>query len=549
LDVKNSIWIYFIIVLGGIFLFLPFQTVHLFDWDEINFAEAAREMIITGDYLTVQIDFKQFGEKPPFFIWMQALSFALFGIGEFAARLPNLLCGILTLIFIFHIGKSLYNIKFALLWVLAYAGSILPQFYFMTGIIDPIYNLFIFSSLYFFFKFIKEQKNNFIGVSGFLVGLAVITKGPAALLIIALIYSIMLVFFYKRFKFSVSRNILQFLVFIVPLLLVSTLFYGIELIRHGQGFFEAFIDYHMRLMQSSEAGHEQPFYYHFIVLLLGCLPTSILMFGGLNGTREELENQKIFRNLMIIMLLVVLLVFSMVTTKIIHYSSLCYFPITYLAACFMFDFSKKSTIITKSILIPTLTLISILGFLLIIFPFVMKNPQLIIPYINDPFVVANLDTVVSWSFWEIIPGVLLLIAAIGFLLSLKKFNYTIGFIVLLSCTGFATNLLVRMIVPKIELITQGAPIEFYERLQGKDCYVESLGFKSYAHLFYFRKQPQLNLNSSNMEWLIEGDIDKPAYFVSKNTYMGRYWRHPNLNELYRKNGYIFFERRIPYKDL
>ena len=104
------------------------------------------------------------------------------------------------------------------------------------------------------------------------------------------------------------------------------------------------------------------------------------------------------------------------------------------------------------------------------------------------------------------------------------------------------------IIPKIELITQGAHIEFYEQLQGKDCYVESLGFKSFAHLFYFRKQPQLNPNSSNMAWLIEGDIDKPVYFVSKNTYKGTYWRHPHLKELYRKNGYVFY-KRIPDKNL
>ncbi len=48
-------------VLFGALLFLPFLgSVHLFDWDEINFAESAREMIITGNYPDVQIDFKSF---------------------------------------------------------------------------------------------------------------------------------------------------------------------------------------------------------------------------------------------------------------------------------------------------------------------------------------------------------------------------------------------------------------------------------------------------------------------------------------------------------
>lgn len=59
----------------GFLLFLPWLgNVHLFDWDEINFAEAAREMIVSSNYLSVQIDFWPFWEKPPLFIWLQALS-------------------------------------------------------------------------------------------------------------------------------------------------------------------------------------------------------------------------------------------------------------------------------------------------------------------------------------------------------------------------------------------------------------------------------------------------------------------------------------------
>jgi 4-amino-4-deoxy-L-arabinose transferase-like glycosyltransferase len=49
-------------------LFIPFLgNVHLFDWDEINFAESAREMIATGNYFNVQINYARFTEKPPLF--------------------------------------------------------------------------------------------------------------------------------------------------------------------------------------------------------------------------------------------------------------------------------------------------------------------------------------------------------------------------------------------------------------------------------------------------------------------------------------------------
>jgi 4-amino-4-deoxy-L-arabinose transferase-like glycosyltransferase len=63
----------------------------LFDWDEVNFAECAREMIVSKDYFNVTINFQAFWEKPPLFIWMQALSMLIFGVNEFAARFPNVI--------------------------------------------------------------------------------------------------------------------------------------------------------------------------------------------------------------------------------------------------------------------------------------------------------------------------------------------------------------------------------------------------------------------------------------------------------------------------
>ena len=67
------------IAIVAFILFIPFLgSVHLFDWDEINFAECAREMIVTHNYFAVKINFHPFWEKPPLFIWMQALSMNIF---------------------------------------------------------------------------------------------------------------------------------------------------------------------------------------------------------------------------------------------------------------------------------------------------------------------------------------------------------------------------------------------------------------------------------------------------------------------------------------
>ena len=153
-DLRNTL-----IITGIAFLFFGFFNgrVHLFDWDEINFAEMAREMVVSGEYLRPQVNFKFFTEKPPMFMWMQAASMEVMGIGEYAARFPNVLAGILTLILLFHFGKKLYNVRFGWLWVLTYIGSVLPHLYFRSGIIDPWFNLFIFLGIFHLILFVWKK--------------------------------------------------------------------------------------------------------------------------------------------------------------------------------------------------------------------------------------------------------------------------------------------------------------------------------------------------------------------------------------------------------
>ena len=117
-------------------------------------------MIVLEDYLRVHINFKPFWEKPPLFSWLQVLSMKIFGINEYAARFPNAIVGILTLLSLHKFGTYYKNPKFGLIWALAYWGSILPFLYFKSGIIDPWFNFFIFSALFYFYKFLNEQTLN-----------------------------------------------------------------------------------------------------------------------------------------------------------------------------------------------------------------------------------------------------------------------------------------------------------------------------------------------------------------------------------------------------
>jgi len=181
---RNTYSIYILLIFVSAVLFIPFLgSVNLFDWDEINFAESAREMLVSGNYLDVQINYTSFWEKPPLFFWIQALSMKVFGVNEFAARFPNTVVGIIVVLLLFNIGNKLYSRHTGLLWALVYVSSFLPFIYIKSGIIDPLFNLLIFSGIYQFYLFSIQTQKTLLRVflSAMLVGLATLTKGPVAI--------------------------------------------------------------------------------------------------------------------------------------------------------------------------------------------------------------------------------------------------------------------------------------------------------------------------------------------------------------------------------
>ena len=77
----------------AIIWFAPLGLRHLVPSDEGRYAEMAREMLVTGDWITPRYNGYKYFEKPPLQTWANALTFAWFGIGEWQARLYTALTG------------------------------------------------------------------------------------------------------------------------------------------------------------------------------------------------------------------------------------------------------------------------------------------------------------------------------------------------------------------------------------------------------------------------------------------------------------------------
>lgn len=540
---KDSINKLSILFLSGIFFFPFLGGVHLFDWDEINFAEIAREMIVTGDYLRPQINFEPFWEKPPLFIWMQVVSMKLFGINEYAARFPNAVCGLVSLWVLYGIGKRFKDERFGMWWVLAYLGSILPHLYFRSGIIDPWFNLFIFLGLYQYLRYRELTGNARLRrmlYAGVFIGLAVLTKGPVALAVFGisgLAFGIL-----TRFRAWISLSGIG--VFVLAFVLTVGIWYGTEIALNGTWFVTEFITYQIRLFQTKDAGHGGFPGYHVVVLLFGCFPASAFalrsLFTPFNAPRETAQRD--FRLMMKVLFWTVLILFSIVSTKIVHYSSLCYFPLTFLAAQELYRLSEEKrnpTVITAVVL-------GITGFLFAVaalaFPVLLNNREAVVPLIKDPFAVENLNADISTPWYLFLAGAwILLVMGIGHVW-VRRPQPEGGYRFFLLGNAVSVALVLYLFIGRAEMISQNAHIEFLEKARGESIPVQTMGFKSYAQYFYARSSAHIPA----WETVLNEGYPTDIYLVAKVNREAEFDARPDLQKTGRKNGFVFYLKKADH---
>ena len=556
------------IVLVSSLVFIPLiGNCPLFDWDEINFAECAREMVVTGNYSSVQLNYRPFWEKPPFFIWLQAISMNIFGVNEFAARFPNTVCGIVSLCVMYLIGRKVNSHSFGLMWVLIYAGTLLPHFYFKSGIIDPWFNLFIFSAFYqlllhFNNPFGKDGARTAL-LSGFFLGIAVLTKGPAAIVIIGAFIGA----FWGLNRFKRITETKFVLLGLCSLIVTGCSWFLIEIMRGNGGIIKAFIDYNVRLLKTEDSGHGGFLLYHFVVLLIGCFPASLLMLKAFKRSSGDTPFQKHVKSGMMILFFVVLAIYTLVNTKIVHYSSLCYWPLTYLAAYSVFKLLAGEIKLKKYFDIGFIILTLLIGTAFTFVGLIDVLKPILIENIRDEFAVANLKADVHWTGWEWLIGASFIIVSLFCFYLIKRGNkaaisYLYAYYLIFIVTGINT------FTPKVEQYSQRAAIEFYKAVGGKGFYVETSGFKSYAYLFYSGKRPEQNQNPDAIteiertlddleargynrltsyplaysNWMQYGKIDKPAVFVCKINTAQELLKNRLIKKLYEENGFVFCVR-------
>lgn len=273
-------------------------NIGLVDETEPLFAEAARQMTVTGDWITPYFNGETRFDKPPLVYWLMAIAYKAIGVNEWAVRLPSAISAIAVTGLGFYTlryyglpspsaatGQEMAGTRRRQLWLSALLGAaaiaLNPEMivWGRTGVSDMLLTGCIGCALLsFFLGYVHTQpaiQTRWYLAFYVLVALAILTKGPVGIVLPVLIIGAFLLYLGK------AREVLREMFPIRGLALVLVLavpWYVLVILRNGENYVNKFFGYHnLERFTGVVNHHDAPWYFYFLVVLLGFAPWSIYL--------------------------------------------------------------------------------------------------------------------------------------------------------------------------------------------------------------------------------------------------------------------------------
>ena len=352
----------------GVFLLILLRVIlnifiPLMDKTEARYAEIARIMAETNDYITPQIDYGiPFWAKPPLSTWLSAVSIEFFGSNEFATRLPYLLLSILV---VFLIGKYASREKLPF-YLPGFIILTIPQFLIHAGVVSTDTALMFCTSLVMlsFWEGMKENGNTiwkYLIFIGF--GLGLLAKGP-----IIFILTLPPIFFWSLYTKSFFEIFKKFNLLIgIPIIFIVALPWYYYAEQKTPGFIDYFIvgEHFKRFFDSSWSGDkygfpkQQPLGIVWLFLLGFALPWIQVIIGKIWKHQKNVKTSP-----WLIFLLLWLLwtpLFFTVSKSLIHpYIMPIMVPIALLSTYFWRNLKRKKLIMGIALVTPIASFLALI---------------------------------------------------------------------------------------------------------------------------------------------------------------------------------------------
>ena len=367
-----------------VILFSDLGAAALFEPDEGRNAEVAREVLLLNDWVTPHYDFIPRLDKPVFFFGLVALSFKIFGLGEWAARLPSVLAAFGCLSLAYIVARSIFG-RWAALWsVLILLTSI--EFFALSRVVilDMVLTFFITLSLAcFWFGHLATgpRRKVLVLLMYAFLGAATLVKGPIGLVLPAVV-----IFFYLLLSGKWALLGEMELSLGVPLFLIvaASCYVAVEL--RNPGYLHHFLyEENFARFTSTQFNRSGPWYYFFMVLALGFFPWTLLLPMTLADLRKRPPTDG--HLFLILWIALTFIVFSLSASKLPHYILPLYPPLAILVGATV---AKAFTAAHSAKMSWVLSLPAVTFFLLALLPALLFLPSDFLPKKIPPQISAAL---------------------------------------------------------------------------------------------------------------------------------------------------------------
>lgn len=295
--------------------YLNIYAVPLFDLDEGAFSEATREMLVRGDFVSTYLDGNPRYDKPILIYWLQAASVLLFGVNEFAFRLPSALAATLWVLAVYAFVRRLRDERSALLAAIITATAFEVSVMASAATADALLNLFIASALFCVYLYWQERERRWLLLAFACIGLGFLTKGPVAVLVPL---AVSLLFFAVKGQWRLWLKMVFNPLGILIFLAIAMPWYVVQYLKEGDAFIQGFFFKHNidRFGDAMEQ-HGGGIFYYLPVLLVAVLPFTTVFVKALLNARQLLRDELGLFGLLWLGFVVVF--FSLSGTKLPHY--------------------------------------------------------------------------------------------------------------------------------------------------------------------------------------------------------------------------------------
>jgi len=408
----------FYLLLAGYFILLliPAYWLPLFETTDARYAEIAREMLASHNFMEPFYNGIKHFHKPPFTYWINALGLYIFGINGFGARFFGALASVIILI---YTRKTAYVLtddrKIADKSVLILASSFLFLIVSRVVSTDIYLVMFTIMTLYHLFSqiYVRKSMSNAILI-GLYAGLGFLTKGPVVFLFTLLPFVVAKIFEKKhRHVFTLSQGLAVLVVFAA----VALPWYA-YVVSVNHGLLEYFLyDQTVERVATDKFERSKPFYFFFVVFFGTFIPWIFFMFKNYSITNKLKTGWVSY-----LYIIMPFIVFQISTSKLGTYI-LPFYPVAAIIAALNTD----SKLIRK------------LSFaLLIIAGFVPIAAPLILDY-TKPHMVAFIST-----------GVFLVLFTVIVSVRYSAKNYVMSFTVVATVMTLAVYCLIPLVGPYVK---------------------------------------------------------------------------------------------------